>query len=63
MIVNSCYVKQNKNNVPVILINTNSYNVWIHQPLLAAELYDVELCPWDHEIELEREDKNGNYQS
>ena len=41
VIVHNCYVKPNKNNVPVILINTNSYNVWIHQPLLAAELYDV----------------------
>ena len=28
--------------------------------MLAAELYDVELCPWDHEIELEREDENWN---
>ena len=28
--------------------------------MLAVELYDVELCPWDHEIELEREDENGN---
>ena len=53
IVVNSCYVKPTKNNVPVILINTNSYNVWIRQPLLVAELYDVELCPWDHEIELE----------
>ena len=49
--MNSCDVKPTKSNVPVILINTNSYNVWIRQPLLAAKLYDVELCPWDHEIE------------
>ena len=29
-------------SIPVILINTNRYNVWIRQPLLAAELFDVE---------------------
>ena len=28
--------------IPVILINTNRYNVWIRQPLLAAELFDAE---------------------
>ena len=29
-------------SIPVIMINTNRYNVWIRQPLLAAELFDVE---------------------
>ena len=30
-------------SIPVILINTNRYNVWIErQPLLAAELFNVE---------------------
>ena len=26
----------------MIIINTNRYNVWVRQPFLAAELYDVE---------------------
>ena len=33
--------------VPVTLLNTNSYSVWIHQPLLAADIVEVEHCPWD----------------
>ena len=28
--------------IPVIIINTNRYNVWIRQPLLGAELFDAE---------------------
>ena len=26
----------------MVIINTNRYNVWLRQPLLAAQLYDVE---------------------
>ena len=33
--------------VPVTLLNTNSYNVWIRQSLLAADIVEVEHCPWD----------------
>ena len=33
--------------VPVTLLNTNSYNVWIRQQLLAADIVEVEHCPWD----------------
>ena len=33
--------------VPVTLLNTNSYNVWINQSLLAADIVEVEHCPWD----------------
>ena len=35
-------------NVPVTLMNTNSYNVWIKQPLLAADIVEVDHCPWDY---------------
>ena len=35
--------------VPVALLNTNSYNVWIWQPLLAADIVEVEDCPWDYQ--------------
>ena len=34
--------------VLIILINTNSYNIWIRQPLLAANVVEAEHCPWDH---------------
>ena len=30
-----------------VLMNTNSYNVWIRQPLLAADLVEDDHCPWD----------------
>ena len=29
-------------------MNTNSYNVWIRQPLLVADLVEVDHCPWDY---------------
>ena len=43
--------------MPVILINTTKQNVWLWQPLLAAELYTAEYHPVEHQadIEVERE--------
>ena len=38
----------NLKKVPVTLMNTNSYNVWIKQPLLAANIVEVDHCPWDY---------------
>ena len=35
--------------VPVVLMNTNSYNGWIRQPLLVADLVEVEHYPWDYQ--------------
>ena len=49
IVVNCTLVKPSKSRlVPMILINTNSYNVWTRQPLLAAELYDVDYHPWEY---------------
>ena len=46
--VNHTYVNPTKaKQVSVILLNTNSYNVWIRQPLYAAAIWDVELKDWD----------------
>ena len=28
--------------IPIIIINTNKFNVWVRQPFLAAKLYDAE---------------------
>ena len=44
------YVQPIKSNlVPVTLINTNDHNVWIRQPLFAAELYEVKELQLEHE--------------
>ena len=48
--VNHTYVNPTKaKQVSVILLNTNSYNVWIRQPLYAATIWDVDLKDWDYE--------------
>ena len=44
--------------VPVILANTNSYNIWIQQPLLAANIVEVESCPWDYQTYLSHDGRN-----
>ena len=49
VVVNRTAVTPSKSNkVPVTLINTNSYNVWIRQQLLAADIVEVDHCPWDY---------------
>ena len=49
--VNHTYVNPTKaKQVSVILLNTNSYNVWIRQSLYAATIWDVELKDWDYEL-------------
>ena len=48
--MNHTYVNPTKaKQVSVILLNTNSYNVWIQQPLYATTICDVELRDWDYE--------------
>ena len=39
----------------VILVNTTNRNIWIRQPLLAADIYEVELHPWQYCTNLNRE--------
>ena len=47
--VNRTAVTPSKSNrVPVTLVNTNSYNVWIKQQLLAADIVEVDHCLWDY---------------
>ena len=49
VMVNRTAVTPSKiNRVPVTLVNTNSYNVWIKQQLLAADIVEVDHCPWDY---------------
>ena len=50
LVVNRTMVTPNKNKkVPVAIVNTNSYNVWICQPLLATDIVEVETCLWDYQ--------------
>ena len=57
VVVNHTFVKPPKSKlVPIVLMNTNSYNVWIRQPLLAAELYDADYHPWEYETTVTQEE-------
>ena len=56
--VNHCLVHPKGSAVLVILMNQNNYNVWIWQPLLAAEIYWVEHLPWDYGVEFHQQGKN-----
>ena len=56
--VNHCLVHPKGRRVPVILMNQNNHNVWIQQPLLAAEIYWVEHLPWDYGVEFQQQGKN-----
>ena len=59
LVVNRTYVHPTKSNlVPVTLISTNDYNVWIRQPLFAGELYEVEEQSTE-QAENKTEDPNG----
>ena len=48
--MNHIYINPTKaKQVSVILLNTNSYNIWIQQQLYATTIWDVELKDWDYE--------------
>ena len=53
--VNHCLVHPKGSAVLVISMNQNNYNVWIQQPLLAAEIYWVEHLPWDYGVEFHQQ--------
>ena len=42
----------------MIIINTNRYNVWVRQPLLAAELFDVECSEIEYRATMDQEGDN-----
>ena len=39
-------------SIPVIIINTNGYNVWIRQPLLAPKLFDAECNEIEYRVNM-----------
>ena len=53
IMVNRCVATVKSRSVPVVLINTTKQNVWLWQPLLAAELYTVEYHPVEHRVDIE----------
>ena len=55
VVVNHSYVTPKAGQVAVTLINTTSRNIWICQPLLAANIYEVELHPWQYKSILHKE--------
>ena len=56
LVVNRTMVTPNKHKkVSVGLVNTNTYNIWIRQPLLAANIVEAEHCPWDYQTILSHE--------
>ena len=55
LVVNHSYATSKAGQVAVILINTTSRNIWICQPLFAAEIFEVELHPWQYKSILHRE--------
>ena len=56
--VNHCLVHPRGKTVPVILMNQNNHNIWIWQPLLAAEIYVVEPLPWNYGVEFQHQGNN-----
>ena len=61
IMVNRAMVTPKKSKkVPIILANTNSYNIWIWQPLLATNVVEVESCPWDYQTILSCDGKDVN---
>ena len=61
--VNHTYFNPTKaKQVSVILLNTNSYNVWIRQPLYAAAIWDVELKDVDYEPIITKSDEANMFE-
>ena len=55
IVVNCSYDTPKSGRMSVILVNSTSRNIWIRQPLLAADIYEVELHPWLCHANLNRE--------
>ena len=61
IVVNRTMVTPRKNKqVPIALMNTNSYNVLICQPLLAANIVEAKDCPWDYQSSMSHDGNKIN---
>ena len=55
MVDDCSYVTSKTGRMLVILVNTTNRNIWIRQPLLAANIYGKELHPRQYNANLNRE--------
>ena len=61
MVINRCVATTKVRSVPVILVNTTKQNVWIRQPLLAAELFNADqIDEIEHGANMKRQGDNTN---
>ena len=58
IVVNWCVTIPKARAIPIIIINTNKYNVWVTQPLLAAELHDAECDQIEYSATMDWEGEN-----
>ena len=58
IVINRCMAKPKARSIPVILINTNRYNVWIRQPLLGAKLFNTEYNEIKYRANMSWDDNN-----
>ena len=56
--INWCVAIPKARTIPVIIINTNRYNVWIRQPLLGAKLFNVECEEIEYRAAMDLDDNN-----
>ena len=61
IVINRCVATTKARSVPIILVNTIKQNVWIWQPLLAAELFITgQIDEMEHRASKERKEDNIN---
>ena len=58
IVINWCMAILKARTIPIIIINTNRYNVWVRQPLLAAELFDAECNEIEYRATMDQEGDN-----
>ena len=64
IIVNCSSDTPKSGGMSIILVNTTRRNIWVRQPLLAADIYEVELHPWQYHANVNKEgnDIKNNFQ-
>ena len=58
IVVNRCVAILKARAICIILNNTNRFNVWVRQPLLAAGLYDAECDQIEYRAKMDKEGNN-----
>ena len=58
IVVNQCMAIPKARAIPIILITTKRFNVWVRHPLLAAMLYDTEFNQLEYRATTDWEGEN-----